>query len=89
VTSTVEPAGTSSSDSPVLTASSTGRDGLMSDQPSSEDPHDRRKAEGLPPGSDTKGDPTSRLRGNDREAAPYEEAPAEGHLAPDADNPPP
>lgn len=53
------------------------------------DPHDQRKKRSLPPGSDTKGDEQSRLRGNDREAAPYDDAPADGHLAPGADNPAP
>jgi hypothetical protein len=54
-----------------------------------DDPRDREKGEGLPPNSSTKGDPGSSLRGNDREAAPYEEAPAQGRLAPEGDNPPP
>lgn len=53
------------------------------------DPRDQEKQESLPPGADTKGDEDSRLRGNDREAAPYEDAPAEGHLAPGADDPAP
>jgi hypothetical protein len=53
------------------------------------DPHDRRKRSGLPPGASTKGDPDSTLRGSDRDRAPYEEAPAQGRLAPDGDNPPP
>ena len=53
------------------------------------DPHDERKKDSLLPGSDTKGDERSRLRGNDREAAPYDDAPAEGHLNPAADNPAP
>lgn len=57
--------------------------------PQGRDPHDERKERGLPPGADTRGDDESRLRGNDREAAPYEEAPAEGKLAPGAPNPPP
>jgi hypothetical protein len=63
----------------------------VTDQPDDdrEDPHDRRKRSGLPPGASTKGDPDSTLRGSDRERAPYEEAPAEGRLAPDGDNPPP
>lgn len=52
-----------------------------------EDPHDRRKRAGLPPRASTKGDPDSTLRGSDRDQEPYEEAPAEGRLAPDADNP--
>ncbi len=53
------------------------------------DPQDERKRESLPPGADTRGDDESRLRGSDREAAPYDDAPAEGRLAPGADNPPP
>jgi hypothetical protein len=53
------------------------------------DPHDTDKLAGLPPGASTKGDPHSTLRGSDREAAPYDEAPAQGRLAPGADNPPP
>jgi hypothetical protein len=61
----------------------------MPDNRPTEDPEDRRKKKRLPPGSDTEGDPDSRLRGNDREAAPYDDAPADGRLAPDADNPPP
>ena len=43
--------------------------------------------ESLPPGASTKDD--DGLEGSAREAAPYDEAPAEGRLAPDADNPAP
>lgn len=49
---------------------------------------DDRRARGLPPGADTKGDEDD-LPGQVREAAPYDDAPAEGRLAPDGDNPPP
>ena len=43
--------------------------------------------ESLPPGAGTKDhdDPP----GTSREAAPFEEEPAEGRLSPEADNPPP
>lgn len=75
--------------SPVLGGSWAGTCGHMSDDRSTQDPHDREKKESLPPGAGTKGDPESRLRGSDREAAPYDEAPAEGRLAPGGDNPPP
>jgi hypothetical protein len=49
---------------------------------------DRTKEDELPPGADTRG-AEGDASGAVREAAPYEEAPAEGRLAPDADNPPP
>lgn len=61
----------------------------MTTEPADEDPRDHEKEQSLPPGADTKGDPDDRLRGSDREAAPYEDAPAEGRLAPGGDNPPP
>ncbi len=49
---------------------------------------DETREEGLPPGSDTKGD-DEQIPGTAGWGTPYEDAPAEGHLAPDADNPPP
>lgn len=42
----------------------------------------------LPPGSRTRGD-EDEIPGDVDRIAPYDEAPAEGRLAPDADNPPP
>lgn len=48
------------------------------------------KRSGLPPGAGTRGDDDDdRLSGAAREAAPYDDAPADGKFAPDADNPPP
>ncbi len=49
------------------------------------DDHTRKR--GLHPGAETRGD--DEAPGQVREAAPYDDAPAEGRLAPDGDNPPP
>lgn len=49
---------------------------------------DEARQGSLPPGSGRRGEPDD-IPGDVREAAPYEDAPAEGRLAPDADNPPP
>jgi hypothetical protein len=49
---------------------------------------DAERRRGLPPASGTRGD-DDEIPGDVDRAAPYEDAPAEGRLAPDADNPPP
>ncbi len=43
---------------------------------------------GLPPGAGTRGE-EDEIPGDVDRVAPYEEAPAEGRLAPDSDEPPP
>jgi hypothetical protein len=51
-------------------------------------PTDEERKAGLPPGAGTRGDPDD-IDGNVRHERPFEDAPGEGRLAPDADNPPP
>ena len=51
-------------------------------------PSQSEKKESLPPGSDTRGEDDD-IDGNAGWGAPFEDAPAEGRLAPDGDNPPP
>ena len=49
----------------------------------SQESAEEKKRSSLPPGADTRG-ATEEIHGNAGREAPYEEAPAEGHLAPDA-----
>ncbi len=49
---------------------------------------DEERASELPPGADTRGEPDE-IDGNSGRGEPWEEAPAEGRLAPDAPDDPP
>ena len=51
-------------------------------------PSDEDKKSSLPPGSNTRGDEDD-IDGNAGWGTPSEDAPGEGRLAPDGDNPPP
>jgi hypothetical protein len=65
----------------------TGDDtGSAADEPGR--PSDSEKKSSLPPGADTRGD-DDEIAGNAGWGTPSEDAPGEGRLAPDGDNPPP